>query len=50
VSAADETISSDEEAQIRQISSELGFSHAEFVNARLAYSARRTVLGGKGRT
>jgi uncharacterized tellurite resistance protein B-like protein len=50
VSAADDAITSDEDAQIRQISSELGFSHAEFVNARLAYSARRTVLGGKRQT
>ena len=44
VSAADETITADEEAQIRQIASELGFEHQQFIQARLAYSARRSVL------
>ncbi len=44
VSAADGTISGPEEAQIRQIASELGFTHAEFVAARAAYSAKRSVL------
>jgi len=44
VSAADETITGDEETQIRQISNELGFSHKEFVQARLAYSDKRSIL------
>lgn len=44
VSAADDSISSVEEAQIRQISSELGFTHKEFVTARAAYSDKREVL------
>jgi len=44
VSAADDTITGDEETQIRQISNELGFSHKEFVQARLAYSDKRSIL------
>lgn len=44
VSAADETMTPEEEAQIRQIASELGFSHEEYVKARLAYSDKRTVF------
>ena len=44
VSAADHTITTDEEAQIRQIASELGFDHKEFVRVRLAYSSHRSVL------
>jgi uncharacterized tellurite resistance protein B-like protein len=44
VSASDDTISSIEEAQIRQIASELGFSHREYVETRLAYSDKREVL------
>jgi uncharacterized tellurite resistance protein B-like protein len=44
VSAADDAISGEEEAQIWQIASELGFSHQEYVQARLAYSDKRTVL------
>jgi uncharacterized tellurite resistance protein B-like protein len=44
VSAADDAISGDEEAQIRQIASELGFAHADYIRARLAYSAKRTLL------
>ena len=44
VSAADEAITSEEEAQIRQTASELGFSHADYVQARLAYSDKRTVM------
>jgi uncharacterized tellurite resistance protein B-like protein len=46
VSAADSAISGEEESQIWQIASELGFSHSEYVQARLAYSGKRTVLGG----
>lgn len=44
VSAADESISSVEEAQIRQIASELGFSHREYVDARAVYAQHREVL------
>jgi uncharacterized tellurite resistance protein B-like protein len=44
VSVADESISSVEEAQIRQIASELGFSHREYVEARSVYSQHREVL------
>ncbi len=44
VSAADQSISGTEETQIRQIASELGFSHREFVEARAAYSEHREVL------
>jgi len=44
VAAADAAISPEEEAQIRQISSELGFAHADYVNVRLRYSDKRTVL------
>ena len=53
VSAADATISGAEEAEIRQVASELGFSHREFVAARSVYSQHREVLkpflnGGQG--
>jgi len=44
VSAADDAISGDEEAQIWQIASELGFAHADYIKARLAYSDKRTVF------
>jgi uncharacterized tellurite resistance protein B-like protein len=44
VSAADEAISATEEAQIWQIASELGFSHAEYIKVRLGYSDKRNVL------
>ncbi len=44
VSAADESISSAEEAQVRQIASELGFTHRETIEARSAYSEKRAVL------
>ena len=44
VSAADDGISSEEESQVRQIASELGFSHGEYVAARSAWSQHRSVL------
>ena len=44
VSAADDSISGAEEAQIRQIASELGFSHREYVVARSGYSDQREVM------
>ena len=44
VSAADRSITSVEESQARQIASELGFTHRQFVEARAAYSKHRDVL------
>jgi uncharacterized tellurite resistance protein B-like protein len=44
VSAADGSISGPEENQIRQIASELDFSHAEFVAARSEWSEHRSVI------
>jgi uncharacterized tellurite resistance protein B-like protein len=44
VSAADDAISSEEDAQLWQIAGELGFSHPEFVKVRLQYSDKRTAL------
>jgi len=46
VSAADDSISGAEEAQIRQIASELGFSHREYIDARAQWSDKREVLKG----
>ncbi len=46
VSAADEAITGEEEAQIWQIASELGIPHAEYIEVRLVYSDKRTVLRG----
>jgi hypothetical protein len=48
VAAADDRISADEDGQVRQIASELGFDHAEFVSARMAYSDKRSVLRPDG--
>jgi uncharacterized tellurite resistance protein B-like protein len=47
VSAADDTVSLDEESQIRQIAYELGFEHREFVEARSVYSDKRSVFKRK---
>ncbi|MCP4203509.1 MAG: hypothetical protein GY769_16445 [bacterium] len=44
ISAADESISATEETQIRQIASELGFSHRQYVVARSRYSEHREVM------
>jgi uncharacterized tellurite resistance protein B-like protein len=44
VSAADDAISAEEETQIWQIARELGFSHADYIRVRIAYSDKRTVL------
>jgi hypothetical protein len=49
VSAADESISGAEEAQIRQTASELGFTLEEYVAVRSAYSHHRQVLKDLGR-
>lgn len=44
VSAADDSISSVEESQIRQIADELGFTHLEYIAVRAAYNDKRDVL------
>lgn len=44
VSAADDSISSVEEAQVRQIAEELGLSHRDYVDVRAAYSDKRSVM------
>jgi uncharacterized tellurite resistance protein B-like protein len=44
VSAADDSVSSLEEEQIRQIASELGLAHDDYLAARAAYAAKRAVL------
>jgi len=44
VAAADDEVSAEEEGQIRQIASELGFSHTDYVAARMAYSDKRSVF------
>jgi uncharacterized tellurite resistance protein B-like protein len=44
VSAAEGGISAEEEVQVRQIASELGFSHGDYVNARARWSEHRTVM------
>ncbi|MEE8526143.1 MAG: TerB family tellurite resistance protein [Thermoanaerobaculia bacterium] len=44
VSAADDAITGDEEAQLRQIAEELGFSHREFVEVRSRYNDKRSVI------
>jgi len=46
VAAADGGISSPEEAQIRQVASELGFALEDFVAARSAWREHRDVLRG----
>lgn len=47
VSAADDTVTGDEEEQIRQIAGELGLSHKKYIEARLAYSDKRSVFKNK---
>ena len=44
IAAAEGHISAEEEAQIRQVASELGFSHADYVATRLLYSDKRSVF------
>lgn len=44
VSAADDSISAAEDAQLRQIADELGFSRKEFIAARSRYSDYRDVM------
>jgi uncharacterized tellurite resistance protein B-like protein len=44
VSAADDAITAEEEAQISQIANELGVAHPRYLEVRLRYSNQRTVL------
>ena len=44
VAVADDSISSIEESQLRQVASELGFGHEEFVAIRSAYNEKREVV------
>ncbi len=44
VSAADDEISTEEEARIRQIADELGFSHRGYVDVRTHYNDKRSVI------
>lgn len=46
VTAADDSISGVEEAQVRQVASELGLSHRQYVDARSQYSSKRDVMKG----
>jgi uncharacterized tellurite resistance protein B-like protein len=48
VAAADESISSVEEREIRLITSELQLTHADFINARLAYLQYLSLLKDSG--
>ncbi len=44
VAAADDEISGVEEAQVRQIAEELGFSHREYAEVRSVYNDQRSVM------
>jgi uncharacterized tellurite resistance protein B-like protein len=44
VSAADGAISVAEEEQVRRVASELGLSHAQYIEIRTRYSAQRDVM------
>jgi uncharacterized tellurite resistance protein B-like protein len=44
VAASEAGISAEEEGQIRQIASELGFAHDQYIAIRLKYSDQRTVM------
>lgn len=44
VAAADDEVSVAEEDEIRKISIELGFEHAEYIQARLKYTKKRSVF------
>ncbi len=46
VCAADDSISLVEEEEVRQVASELGFSHEEYVAARANFREKREVLRG----
>ena len=44
VAAADDIVSGVEEDEIRRISIELGFEHPEYIQARLKFTSRRSVM------
>jgi len=44
IAAADHAVTGDEEQQIRQIASELGLTHEDYIRARMAHSDKRTVM------
>jgi len=46
VAQADRVMSSEEDVEMRQIASQLGFSHAEYIAARLAHGVTRTGRAG----
>jgi uncharacterized tellurite resistance protein B-like protein len=46
VCAADDSISLVEEEEVRQIASELGLTHEQYIEARLAFREKREVLRG----
>ncbi|MFV2071483.1 MAG: TerB family tellurite resistance protein [Thermoanaerobaculales bacterium] len=46
VCAADDTISVVEEEEVRQVASELGLAHEQYVSARAAFRDKRAVLRG----
>jgi uncharacterized tellurite resistance protein B-like protein len=50
VCAADDSIALVEEEEVRQVASELGFSHEQFVAARGAFRDQREVLRGLARS
>ena len=50
VCAADDSISLVEEEEVRQVASELGFSHEQFIAARSAFREQREVMRGLGNT
>jgi uncharacterized tellurite resistance protein B-like protein len=49
VSAADGSISLAEEEEVRQVATELGLDHRQYVAARAAYREHREVLRGLNR-
>ena len=44
VSAADDLVTTEEEGQIWQIATELGFTHADYIAVRAGYSDKRSVM------
>ncbi len=46
VAAADDSISTAEEEQVRQVANELGLAHRDYIEVRSRYSAQREVMRG----
>ena len=46
VAQADRTVSAEEDVEMRQIANQLGFSHPEYIAARLAHGVKRTGQAG----